>query len=72
MANDGINDMNDGNMIISDVTTRTLLVKGMDEVERIKHLNKDEYIIKVSQKARELYEIKLIHRVGDYYKKGVR
>lgn len=62
---DRINNGNDGNMIISDTTIRTLIVKGIDEVKRIKHLNRDEHIFKVDKIARDVYEIKLIYRVGD-------
>lgn len=61
-----INNMHDGNMIISDTTIRTLLVKGIDEVERIKSINNNENILEVSQKSLDLYEIKIIYRVGDF------
>lgn len=57
-------------MIISDVTIRTLIVKGTDEVERIKHLNREKHIVKVTQKTSDIYEVKLIYRVGDYMPKG--
>lgn len=57
-------------MIISDVTIRTLIVKGINEVERIKHLNREEHIIKVTPIALDIYEVKLIYKVGDYMPKG--
>ena len=65
---DRINNGNDGNMIISDTTIRTLIVKGIDEVKRIKQVNRDEHIFKVGKIAKDVYEIKLIYRVGDYMK----
>ena len=58
-----------GNRIISDTTIRTLIVKGTDEVKRIKQVNRDEHIFKVDEIAKDVYEIKLIYRVGDYMKR---
>ena len=63
---DKFNNRHDGNMIISDVTIRTLIVKGIDEVERIKMLNNNEYNIKSKKISSDIYEVQLIHRVGDY------
>lgn len=57
-------------MIISDTTIRTLMVKGIEEVKRIKHLNKDEHILNVTQESRDIYKVELIYRVGDYFRKG--
>lgn len=68
MEGNRINDGNDGNRIISDTTIRTLIVKGIDEVKRIKQVNRDEHIFKVGKIAKDVYEIKLIYRVGDYMK----
>ena len=59
----------EGNRIISDTTIRTLIVKGTDEVKRIKQVNRDEHIFKVDEIAKDVYEIKLIYRVGDYMKR---
>ena len=59
----------EGNRIISDTTIRTLIVKGIDEVKRIKQVNRDEHIFKVDEIAKDVYEIKLIYRVGDYMKR---
>lgn len=56
--------------IISDVTIRTLIVKGMNEVERIRGINKDKHIININRKSEEIYEIQLIYRVGDYIERG--
>jgi len=57
-------------MILSDTTIRTLMVKGVEEVERIKHLNKDECILNLTQESRDIYKVELIYRVGDYSRKG--
>lgn len=62
--------LNDGNKVISDVTIRTLIVKGMNEVERIRGINQDKHIINVNRKSKEIYEIQLIYRVGDYFERG--
>lgn len=64
-----INNGYDGNMIISDTTVRTLLVKGLEEVERIKHLNIGEYDIHVNKKTEDIYEVKILCNVGDYQRR---
>lgn len=55
-------------MILSDVTKRVILVKGADEVERIKTINKDFRIFECRKMRKDLCEITLIERVGSYYK----
>lgn len=56
--------------IISDTTVRTLIVKGEKEVERITNLNQGKHMLDISKKEENIYEIKLIYRVGDYMPKG--
>lgn len=54
--------------IISDVSKRTLIVKGMDEVRWIELCNKDKDIIKVKNLHDDIWQVDLIKRVGSYYR----
>jgi len=55
--------------IISDVSRRTLIVKGMAEVRWIELNNKDICIIKVKDLHDDIWQVDLIKRVGSYYRK---
>ncbi|WP_251861069.1 hypothetical protein [Clostridium sp. Marseille-Q2269] len=55
--------------IISDISKRVLIVKGIEEVRRIKLCNKERDIIKTKNLYDDIWEVELIKRVGDYFRK---
>ncbi|MGO5073875.1 hypothetical protein [Clostridium botulinum] len=55
--------------IISDISKRVLIVKGVEEVIRIRRLNKNKDIIKIKNLHDDIWQIELIKRVGDYFVK---
>ncbi|TAH62774.1 MAG: hypothetical protein EWM50_04975 [Gottschalkiaceae bacterium] len=59
------------NKIISDITKRILIVEGIEEVERIKFLYRNEKVhqIEVTQLALNKYQVEIIYKVGDYFRK---
>ncbi len=61
-------------MIISDVSKRILIVKGIEEVERIKNLYQRDKIhsINIKKLSDDNYEIEIIYSVGDYWHKDGR
>ena len=56
--------------IVSDITTRTLLVRGRDEVERISRLNDGKHIFEFTPQGSDTYEVRLTYKVGSLYRKG--
>ncbi|WP_163221289.1 hypothetical protein [Clostridium sporogenes] len=54
--------------IISDVSKRVLIVKGIREVRWIELFNKDRDIIKVKNLHDDIWQVELIKRVGDYFR----
>ena len=54
--------------ILSDVSKRTLVVKGIEEIRRIENLNEGRDIIKIKNLHDDIWQIELIKRVGDYYR----
>lgn len=53
--------------IISDISKRILVVKGIKTVRWIELCNKDRDIIKVKNLHDDVWQVELIKRVGDYY-----
>ena len=56
-------------MIISDITTRKLVVNSKESVLDIVSKSSDDFIITINKQGR-IYEINLIHKVGDYFDSG--
>ena len=57
--------------ILRDVSERTLIVQGEDEVYRMQTINRDgKYIFSSRLLYDDVYEVKLISRVGSYYPKS--
>ena len=56
-------------MIISDITTRKLVVNSKESVLDIVSKSSDDFIITINKQGK-LYEINLIHKVGDYSDSG--
>ena len=56
-------------MIISDITTRKLVVNSKERVLDIASKSSDDFIITINKQGR-IYEINLIHKVGDYFDSG--
>lgn len=54
--------------IISDISMRILVVKGVEKVRWIEFCNKGRDIIKVKNLHDDVWQVELIKRVGDYYK----
>jgi len=55
--------------IISDVSKRIMVVKGVPTVRHIEHCNNGRDIIKVKELHDDIWEVELIKRVGTYYRK---
>lgn len=54
--------------ILRDVSERTLIVQGADEVDRLQGINDSRrFIFKSKFLYDDVYEVKLISRVGSYY-----
>lgn len=50
--------------IISDISKREIIVEGIDEVERIEHINRNKCIVNIEIIAKDIYKVSLIGRVG--------
>lgn len=60
-------------MILSDVSKRVIVVKGINEVRRIEVINRtNKLIMNVKNLYEDVYEIELIYRVGSYSGKRSR
>jgi uncharacterized protein YutD len=55
--------------IVSDVSKRTLVVKGMSKVASILDGNNGKSIINVKPLRMDFYQVEIIYRVGDYLNK---
>lgn len=53
-------------MIISDTTIRKIIVNSKERVLDIVSKSSDDFIITINKQGR-IYEINLIHKVGDYF-----
>ena len=56
-------------MIISDITTRKIVVNSKESVLDIVSKSSDDFIITINKQGK-IYEINLIHKVGDYFDSG--
>ena len=56
-------------MIISDITTRKIIVNSKESVLDIVSKSSDDFIITINKQGK-IYEINLIHKVGDYFDGG--
>ena len=56
-------------MIISDITTRKIIVNNKESVLDIISKSSDDFIITINKQGK-IYEINLIHKVGDYFDSG--
>lgn len=57
--------------IISDISKRTLIVRGVKKVRWIEFCNKGRDIIKVKNLYNDVWQVDIIKRVGDYYKTSI-
>ena len=55
-------------MIISDTTIRKIIVDNKEKVLDIVYKSINDFIITINKKG-EFYEINLVHKVGDYFRK---
>ena len=53
-------------MIISDTTIRKIIVNSKERVLDIVSKSSDDFIITINKQGK-IYEINLIHKVGDYF-----
>lgn len=55
-------------MIISDTTIRKIIVDNKEQVLDIVSKSIDEYLVDINKQGK-VYEINLVSKVGDYFKK---